>query len=310
MKLSRRELIAGAVAAGLSSALSPAQALLTLPSPRRRRFRFAYLTDIHIQPELGAADGVALAVKKVLSLSPRPDFILTGGDHVMDALKASPERAELQFKLLTEALKPLEMPVHATVGNHDPYGWGRKDATQNDPLYGKKMLEERFMHAPSYRSFDFGDWHFVILDTIQFREGSTWFGQLDDAQLTWLADDLAKAGTKNKIVTAHVPVMSLITQYTEGTTKAPNDMTLLANGKEVHELLSKHQVRAVLQGHTHVIEECDYMGIKYITGGAVCGDWWKGYRLGIHPEGFMVFDVDGDKISSQYVTYGWKARTS
>src|ERR1041385_8793283 len=81
-----------------------------------RKFRFVHFTDLHIQPELGAADGVALAVKNVLSLTPRPDFIITGGDHVMDANRVNSPRAKLQFDLLEEALKPLEMPVYHTIG--------------------------------------------------------------------------------------------------------------------------------------------------------------------------------------------------
>jgi len=64
-----------------------------------------------------------------------------------------------------------------------------------------------------------------------------------------------------------------------------------------------------LQGHTHVVEECTYMGTQYITGGAVCGDWWKGKRLGRHPEGFGVVTVQNDSLTYRYVPYGWSVRT-
>src|SRR5437764_6531173 len=121
MEISRRGFIGG-LAGGLAGLAIPAPA-----EPEVRRFRFVHFTDLHIQPELGAADGVAMAVRKLLSLKPRPDFVVTGGDHVMDVLKASIGRAKLQFDLLEEALKPLEMPVYHTIGNHDPYGWESRD---------------------------------------------------------------------------------------------------------------------------------------------------------------------------------------
>ncbi|AIE87522.1 metallophosphoesterase family protein [Fimbriimonas ginsengisoli] len=303
--LSRRDLFAGAASLGLSAAVGTVFA----NEKTVRRFGFAHLTDLHIQPELGAPDGVAMAVRKLLSLHPRPDFVLTGGDHVMDLLKVTRERADLQFRLLEEALKPLEMPVYSAVGNHDVYGWSTASpATESDPLYGKRMFEERFAKAPLHRSFDHNGWHFVILDTIQPRNRD-WMLAIDDAQLTWLKDDLEKAGRAPTVVMSHGPILTAFMQYTASTGAPTPDTLITHNGREVHEILAKHNVKAVLQGHTHVLEEIDYLGIKYITAGAVCGDWWKGPRLGVHPEGFTVCDVDGDRFSWRYVPYGWKART-
>jgi 3',5'-cyclic-AMP phosphodiesterase len=302
--ISRRNLFASTVAAGLTAPLSPFAAL----TPRPPRFRFVHFSDLHIQPELGATDGVALAVKKVLALHPRPDFILTGGDHVMDLLKVTRERANLQFKLLAEALAPLNMPVYSTVGNHDIYGWSTSSpATESDPEYGKQLFRDKFARENLYRSFEHKDWHFVILDTIQPR-GRDWYLGVDDDQLTWLKKDLEEAKGKPIVVLTHAPILTAFIQYTEGATKATPDTLILSNGLELQALFAKHSVKAVLQGHTHVVEEIQYAGTKYVTGGAVSGDWWKGWRLGIHPEGFAVYDVVGQEIDWHYETYGWKAR--
>jgi hypothetical protein len=83
---------------------------------------------------------------------------------------------------------------------------------------------------------------------------------------------------------------------------------VVGNGRTFKEMIERHNVKAVLQGHTHVVEECIYRGVHYITGGAICGDWWKGPRLGVHPEGFVVATVAGDDLTWRYVPYGWKAR--
>ena len=171
-----------------------------------RGFRFVHLTDLHIQPELGATEGVAKAVQKVLSLEPRPNFIITGGDHIMDGLDVTRERADLQFKLLKEALKPLEMPIYHTVGNHDIFGWARKDG--NSPKehgYGKQLFQEKVSAGRTYRSFDFGDWHFILLDSIQPVSPHGWNAEIDEDQLTWLQQDLSQTGKKRpKIGRAHV----------------------------------------------------------------------------------------------------------
>lgn len=298
--LTRRDLFAGAASIGVASLLPKSLA--------PNRFRFVHFTDPHIQPELGAADGVAMAVRKLLSLRPRPDFVLTGGDHVMDLLKVTRERANLQFRLLEEALRPLEMPVFPAVGNHDVFGWSTDSPiTESDPEYGKRMFEERFAKGPLYRSFEHKGWRFIVLDSIQAKGRDYTLG-IDDAQLTWLSSELEKAGRVPTVVMSHAPILTAFVQYTEGATAATSPKLIAANGREVQALLAKHNVKAVLQGHTHVVEEIDYLGTKYITGGAVSGDWWKGPRLAVHPEGFAVFDVDGDRLSWQYVPYGWKAR--
>jgi hypothetical protein len=83
---------------------------------------------------------------------------------------------------------------------------------------------------------------------------------------------------------------------------------IMANGRTFKEMIQKHNVRAVFQGHTHVVEECSYAGVHYITGGAICGDWWKGPRLGVDPEGFVVATVKGGDLTWRYVPYGWKPR--
>jgi len=302
--ISRRDLFAGAASLGLASSIRPIESLLQ----PKAKFRFAHFTDLHIQPELGAADGVAMAVRKLLSMRPRPDFVLIGGDHVMDLLKVTHERADVQFNLLTEALKPLEMPTYSAVGNHDVFGWNAQSPiTESDPEYGKKLFADKFSKAPNYRSFDHKGWHFIILDSIQFRD-KNYYLAVDDAQLQWLKDDLEKTGMTPTVVMVHGPVVTAFAQYTVASTAPTPDSLVVANGNEVRTLLAKHNVKAVLQGHTHIVEEIDYLGTKYITGGAICGEWWKGPRLGVHPEGFAICDVDGDTFKWEYVPYGWKAR--
>ncbi|MCX6378214.1 MAG: metallophosphoesterase [Armatimonadetes bacterium] len=326
--LSRRELLQGLAGAGIASSLfAPHTA-----EASARGFRFVHITDFHIQPELGAADGVALAVKKLRALNPRPDFIITGGDHVMDALDVTRERAETQFRLFRETMKllsndppgnkreedtsripsKLDIPIYQTIGNHDVYGWTKKDGNASTEAgYGKKMFQEWYALNRTYYSIDFSDWHFIILDSIQPKASNSWRAEIDDAQLQWLKDDLAQVGkTRPVVIVTHVPLMTLFTQLTESTLKVNSDSGVVRNGKEVRDIFVPYNVKAVLQGHTHIVEECIYTDTRYITSGAVCGEWWKGPRLGVHPEGFAVFDVKQNSLKWEYVPYGWKARAN
>jgi 3',5'-cyclic-AMP phosphodiesterase len=63
----------------------------------------------------------------------------------------------------------------------------------------------------------------------------------------------------------------------------------------------------VLQGHLHVNELLRWKGTTFITGGAICGQWWRGPRLGT-PEGFGVLTLHPDRVEWEYLTYGWDAR--
>ena len=107
-------------------------------------FSVAFLTDIHLQPERDAVKGFRQALDTVNILS--PDFIITGGDLILDALAQSYGRADSLNNLYQEVIKRAKMPVYNTMGNHDIYGINleRSKADPNHPEYGKKMFEKRY----------------------------------------------------------------------------------------------------------------------------------------------------------------------
>jgi hypothetical protein len=80
----------------------------------------------------------------------------------------------------------------------------------------------------------------------------------------------------------------------------------VTNTFEVLPLFAGHNVLAVLQGHWHINEVVTFRGIRYITSGAVCGNWWHGTRWGT-PEGFTVVNLRKGKIDWRYETYGFRS---
>lgn len=265
-------------------------------------FQFVHFTDTHIQPELHAREGCEKAFAAINDL--KPDFAVAGGDLVFDIAEVTPARAKELLDLYTTTAKGLKMSVHYVPGNHDVYGLSPKGKIEpTDPMYGKKMFEDRI--GARYSSFDHKGWHFIQLDSIGV-DGRGYRGEIDPEQFDWLKRDLEKTGPKTPIViTAHIALVTSMVQFLipQG---SPQKGFVVVNAKEVLDLLSKYNVKAVLQGHTHVREIVSYNGCQYITSGAVSGNWWKGLRFG-HPEGFGLLTVKGDTINWEYRTYGWKA---
>ncbi len=315
--INRRDFLAlGAITA--TASLLPGSAFASAgkaapPSPATQQpgsFDYLFITDTHIQPELAAADGCALAFKKAASL--HVDFAIQGGDHVFDALAVNRKRADSLFDLYAHTEQALGLKVHHTIGNHDHFGLFTSSGIEaSAPGYGKQLFQERV--GPTYYSFDHKGYHFVVLDTIQPTPDRSWEARIDDTQFAWLQTDLAKipAGTP-VIVTAHVPLASGIASYgpsnpRSAAVEAPSHpQMIVANANIVIDELQKHNTLAVFQGHTHVNEVVRFRGIPYITGGAVCGNWWHGTRFGI-PEGFTVVSLRNGKLDWRYETYGFKS---
>ena len=307
MILDRRNFLKTTMAAGAAAALAGTTTLdwaAEVNAPGA--FDFVFFTDTHIEPELDAPHGCEMCFQKVAGL--RPEFAIMGGDHVYDANAADEKRAGLVFDLYQKAESRLKMPLYHVIGNHDTFGTAEKGGiAMDDPRFGKKMFEERV--GATHYSFDHKGYHFVVLDSIRLTPDHMWEARIDDAQMKWLEEDLKKAGPKMQIVAAtHVPLVTAFPAYA-GDRYDPsqkyNTLTV-ANAREVLQAFEGHNVIAVLQGHLHLNENTTYKDTQFITGGAVCGNWWHGTRMGF-PEGFTVVSLRGGKISTRYETYGFQS---
>jgi Icc protein len=269
-------------------------------------FRFVFMTDIHLQPELGAEKGFETAIQKVNSL--KPDFVITGGDLIMDALGQTFERANQLYTLYLNACKGFNMPVYNTIGNHEIFGlYQRSGIDESHPLFGKMMYRNYFGKDKTFDSFNHKGWHFVILDAVSLTSEREYIGQIDQMQLQWLKEDLEKLNSSIPIVVSlHIPLVSVYRQMRDGATAAFQESSVVTNSKEVLEAFKGYNLKIVLQGHLHVLEEIVWQDIHFITAGAVSGAWWKGPREGFS-EGFVVVNIKGNDFTWNYETFGWKA---
>ncbi len=267
-------------------------------------FSFAFLTDIHLQPEKGAETGFQWAINEVNKRN--PDFVLTGGDMVMDVLNQSYGRSDSLYNLYIKLSGNFKMPVYNTVGNHEVYGWHRnEEGIEQHPEFGKKMFETRL--GERYYSFNHKGWHFIILDAIYRGEEGGYIGRVDEEQIIWLAEELQKVDRETPIaVSVHIPFITSASQIMRGSMAANTEGLVINNSLEVLGLFSEHNLRLVLQGHLHYLEDIYVQNqVHFITGGAVSGRWWSNEPDSKPEEGFVMVHVNGEELDWEYVDFGW-----
>ncbi|HRK30866.1 MAG TPA: metallophosphoesterase [Tepidisphaeraceae bacterium] len=310
--ISRRDaLLAFGASIGTSMLIKPVSAV---DRPAQSALRVVHLTDMHVKPEKRAAEGFAAALESLKLLNPQPDFLVTGGDHVMDVLNCTPERANEQWSLYHKTLEQgTRLRVYPVVGNHDVYGWSTKPALpESDAQYGKAMSRDMLRVERTYYSFEHGAWHFIVLDNIQKRGGGH-YGDLEPAQLEWLKADLqTNASRKPIMLFSHIPLASIVPLFFHREPKEfwrTSDGLLHRNSRPLIELLAQYNTRLCVSGHIHLLDELRMMNVNFVCNGAVSGSWWGGPHQWV-PEGYGVFDLYDDGTHQfQYVTYDWQAAT-
>ncbi len=330
LEMNRRQALLASAAAfagvsGLSRVAGAAGLQPATPTPQpaqpgvpRRVLRFAHLTDMHIQPERRAGEGVTACLAHMNALADKPQLVITGGDHVMDAFEAPADRTQLQFDLIQRVIRDnCGLPVEYCLGNHDIWGWnkGKSTTTGAEARWGKGWATEALGLARSYRSFDRAGWHFVVLDSVHTdpNNANGYIGKLDEAQLAWLQGDLATVPTTTPVlVVSHIPILSA-TVVLGNADKKTNDRKvsgglLHVDSPQLRELFAQRgNIKLCLSGHLHRVDRVDFRGTTYLCNGAVSGNWWKGAHHETR-EGYAVIDLfDDGSFKHEYLTYGWQA---
>ena len=314
--MNRRRFLESLGVAGAVSMVGARSSALPSHAGHAEEFSFVFFTDTHIQPELDAAKGCRMCFATFNDIP--ADFAVCGGDLVYDAAGVDAARGSSLFDLYRQTSAVIPYPVHYTIGNHDIFGvLPKSGVTPADPHYGKKAYEDRY--GATHYSFDHKGWHFVVLDSIGIQPDRSWIGQVGETQLAWLKADLEKTGkTTPMVVVTHVPLVTGAISYvshSDWLMRTSNlggliDTLMVTDASQVIDELVGYNVRAVLQGHTHVNEDITFRGLRFITSGAVSGNWWKGPRAG-SPEGYLTLRLHPNGIvEPSYRTYGFHAIAS
>lgn len=301
----REALAAGATAALLG--VANADAAPVHRSKRGRAMRFAHLTDIHVQPERGAGEGMAVCLHHVQSQKDAPEFIVFGGDNVMNVDSADGRaRAGTQLRLWHSVLRSeCSLPYACAIGNHDVLG--------NHPVDGKKWAADAYALPDRCYTLDRAGWRFVFLDsTFPLSEGYT--ARLDDGQFEWLAAVLQQTKPETPVcVVSHIPIISAsaylcVEEAPKTDWQIPGSWAHI-DARRIKDLFKQFpNVKLCLSGHMHMIDAIDYLGVTYVCNGAVSGNWWKGDYHEFSPSYAMVDLYKDGTCEVELVKYGWVAR--
>ena len=252
---------------------------------KKKSIRFAHLSDIHLKPGLIPETGMAKAFQHAQQLKYKADFIINGGDAIMDALDADKQKTKEQFDLFNTLLKKENsLPIYHCIGNHDVWGWFiKQDRPEQDKLYGKQWVVENFNMSRRFYSFTKGKWHFIVLDSTQLNPAGGYIGKLDLEQLDWLQQELKQVPADHFVCfVSHIPILSICAGLFFDKTEPNGDLKIQRNLMHSDFLVLKKlfvqypNIKVCISGHIHLQDEVDYLGIKYYCNGAVSGNWWKG----------------------------------
>jgi Icc-related predicted phosphoesterase len=189
-------------------------------------FYFVQLSDLHWGYSGPANPDAHYTLKKAVAtvntLGTRPDFIIFTGDltHTTDDPKERRQRMA-QFKDIAAGLD-VKM-VHFLPGEHDA------------SLDNGAAFKEYF--GPSSYSFDHKGVHFIVLDNV-----SDPGARIGEAQLAWLAKDLAQQAMDARIVVfTHRPLFDLVPKWDWAT----------RDGDKAIALLMPYANVTVFYGHIH-----------------------------------------------------------
>jgi 3',5'-cyclic-AMP phosphodiesterase len=234
-------------------------------------FTFAYLSDSHIQHIKGTQfvrnwdRGLIRAVAETNLLTPKPDFVMFGGD--LAQLGSKPE-----LDHGAEMLSKLKGKVYCVMGEHDYY----LDLGE----YWSKLF------GPQYYSFNHKGVHFVVLNSILTYDDWTFnrwpsaeqrmleMAGLDnpngspfmvgDKQREWLRKDLAKVKKHTPIVVfSHSPLQKIYKGWNFWTEDAEQVQALLAPFDKV----------TVFYGHVHQIQYNQIGNIAFTSAMATAWPW-------------------------------------
>ena len=192
----------------------------------RDDFYFVQLSDTHWgfegPPNPDAHGTLPKAIDAVNALSEPPDFVVFTGDLTHLTLDAAVRRTRMaQFRDIAAKLKVKD--VRFLPGEHDA-----------SVDHGEAFQE---FFGPTHYTFDHKGMHFIALDNVSDPKGA-----IGEAQLAWLAADLAALPKDRPIVVlTHRPLFDLVPEWGWATADAARAVEMLTPFAHV----------TVFYGHIH-----------------------------------------------------------
>lgn len=143
------------------------------------------------------------------------------------------------------------IPVVPLLGNHETYDkdWKVRMPETYLHLFALPRID-REKYQNQFYSFDYGDVHFVVLNT-QSQELADFEPSLDEDEVAWFKEDMAKTTKKWKIVLMHKDPL----QYGFANRPQPREEGFSPEGRLWMPLFDQYGVDAVLSAHLHTYRD-------------------------------------------------------
>ena len=210
-------------------------------------FRYAVISDTHIRPSGESSspwktnlltNDRARWVAHTINTH-NPDFVIHLGD-IVHPVPHLPTYSSAS-KVAQEIMGSLTSPIYLVPGNHDV-------GDKNNPTVPSYIINDKYIedfhryHGPTFQSFDHGDIHFVIINSLALNSGLT----EETEQRDWLEDDLDKhRGSRIHVFSHYPPYLNLPDEPSNyDNLDQPARRWLL-------DLIEEHHVEAFFAGHVH-----------------------------------------------------------
>lgn len=305
--MTRRHFLGKMIAgAALFAGCSPKKTMWPAVGSDKGSVRLVFFTDVHARTEWETPMAMSRAADAINGQ--KADLVIAGGDLITDGFQSSATKVTPRWDAYMKMHQAIDLDVYPAIGNHDLVAAipedGAAPADHPRSIYLGRMGLER-----TYFSFNAVGYHFIILDGVHVTgDKYQYHGLIWPEQLEWLRRDLSSIARGTPIVlVSHMPLLSAFFNASYGATYAAKPNRVIVNNRDVFKAIGNHNLILVLQGHLHVKEMIRWQNTSFITGGAICGKWWRGDWYGT-PEGFNVITLTRNHVAWEYIDYEWEAR--
>ncbi len=243
-----------------------------VPDLKAQEFEFVVIGDTRPRFESENFQLFAGLITKINAL--KPALVINLGDLIYGYGPLSKERQWDKYQRVVQAF---EVPYYQVPGNHDTHS---REA--------RRIYTRRF--GQGYRSFDYGNCHFVLLDN---TEAQRW-GYMSPTQVDWLKADLKATQGRAAFVFMHFPVW-------EPERVVENRFRMWS--ETLHPLFKASNVKAVFAGHYHAYGPSrEFDGIRYFITGGGGAELRPEYKKSGGEHHFMRVKVSGQNFDVRVVT--------
>ncbi len=257
--------------------------------------RLVFFTDLHSSPKEPVVQALESAAQ-IINLE-ETDLLIGGGDFITDGLELNQSQTHQHWESYFQFQRALSGDVFPAIGNHD-FFIGKENRGEKKVNPRGEFLRRFGLTNPFY-SFEAAGYHFVVLDSVSLCQSDLRYrGLISPEQLEWLKQDLSGLSPKTPIImVSHLPLATnSLTAYQN---HLPLEKLVVQNAGAVLDLFKNKNLILVLQGHLHINEMIKSNKTTFITGGAVCGNWWNGSWHDT-PRGYGVITLRANRLNWEY----------